>query len=390
MSNNKKYHDIDGKIHEIACQEIYHSLDDIKFKNTELFYEEYCYEKYKFRLYKLEQFVIKLLSNDEIPFVLISNQDGINDYKVLSLGKIYFKEMPSFIETVNMLSPDYYYNELINVFITCCQSMDLMSEHYFQKYIWDYPTKPIKIYQTETDSCIGETSAAELFNTLVEKIRKEWKINNTRQKIFVRKKDADNRYIDYCKYVDSLLDNCVRLEVLRIDLFYKEKYANGISISDITNDLNHLFENKRCNSIFAFMKGYIAKLEYDRDKKFHYNVLFFFDDLKGHNYSHTNLAEEIGDYWIETITKNRGDYSNANTDHNNKLGKLGIGVINKNEADLIEDLKFVIRYFCKIDQFIRPKFDFKVRLLRRGNLPKKTVKKRGRPGKDVKSYTAKY
>jgi len=84
------------------------------------------------------------------------------------------------------------------------------------------------------------------------------------------------------------------------------------------------------------------------------------------------LAEEIGDYWIETITKSRGDYSNANTDHNNKLGKLGVGIINRNEADLIENLKFVIKYFCKIDQFIRPKVDPKVRLLRRGNLPKKT------------------
>lgn len=370
MSNNKKSHDIyddeDNDIHEIACQEIYNSLDDIKFKNTELYYEEYCYVKYKFRLYKFKKFVTKIMSNDEIPFVPISNQEGINYYNVSSIGKEYFTEIPNFIEIVNILSPYYYYNEYINVFITCYKSIDLLNKFFFRKNINNYPKKYIKTDQQE--------NPAELFNILVDKIRNEWKTNNTRQKFFVRKKDSDNRYIQYCKYVDKLLDNCVRLEVVRIDLFYKEKYANGISVSDITNDLNHLFENKRCNSIFSFMKGYIAKLEYDVDKKINYNVLFFFDDLNGHNYSHINLAEEIGDYWIETITKNRGDYSNANKDNNNKLGKLSIGIINRNEADLIENLKFVIRYFCKIDQFIRPKFDPKVRLLRRGNLPKKLLK----------------
>lgn len=92
MSKNKKYHDIDCKIYEIACQEIYNSLDSIKFQDTELYYEEYCYAKYKFRLYTLEQFVAKILSNDEIPFVLISNQEGINDYNVSSIGKMYFKK----------------------------------------------------------------------------------------------------------------------------------------------------------------------------------------------------------------------------------------------------------------------------------------------------------
>ena len=63
------------------------------------------------------------------------------------------------------------------------------------------------------------------------------------------------------------------------------------------------------------------------------------------------------------------------------LGKRGIGVINCDDTNLMKNLKYIVQYFCKLEQFIRPKFSSKVRLLRRGNFPKVQKVKRGRPRK---------
>jgi hypothetical protein len=245
--------------------------------------------------------------------------------------------------------------------------------------IWYDPKK--------TDPRFDGISAADILNKLVEKIRIEWKTNNIQAKVNARKKDANNRYNEYCKYIDNLFKNCARQVVLRIDLYYKKQYANNITIADITNDLNHLFENKRCNSIFDCMNGYIAKLEFGVDKGLHYHVLFFFDGSERNIYSHIHFAEEIGKYWVDTITKGRGDYWNVNDNaaRYDSLGKRGIGVINWDDTNLMKNLKYIVQYFCKLEQFIRPKFSSKVRLLRRGNFPKVQKVKRGRPRK-IKEY----
>lgn len=215
-------------------------------------------------------------------------------------------------------------------------------------------------------------SAAELFNMLVKEIRSYWKTNKIQTKVNARKNEANRQYDDYCRYADSLFANRAKLLVLRVDLFYKKGHHNDIDILTITEDLNHLFENKRGNSIFDFMKGYIAKLQYGAEKGLHWHVLFFFDGSMRNNSSHIHLAELIGEYWIETITNGRGDYWNVNAyaDRYDKLDRRGIGVIRWWEEPLRNNLKnLVIQYLCKTDQFIKPKCSPKVRLFRRGNYP---------------------
>jgi hypothetical protein len=342
-------------------------LDPTKIQNKKLS------KLYVSTLSRLEFFIDELLSNDEIPFVLSLSGNGTKDYDPSSLAHSYFILVNDFIDAVNMLSQHYYYSERINVFIDCCYSMGLLDIDLEWNNIWYDPKK--------TDPRFDGISAADIFNKLVEKIRHEWKTNNIQAKVNARKKDSNNRYTEYCKYIDALFNNCARQIVLRIDLYYKKQYANNFTIADITNDLNHLFENKRCNSIFNYMNGYIAKLEFGVDKGLHYHVLFFFDGSERNIYSHIHFAEEIGKYWVDTITKGRGDYWNVNDNaaHYDSLGKRGIGVINWDETNLMKNLKYIVQYFCKVDQFIRPKFGSKVRLLRRGNPPKIPIKKMGKP-----------
>lgn len=357
-------------------RELYDSLFDATKLNTTKFRNKTAGCKfYAGQLFKLECFVDELLSNDEIPFVPYLGSDDRKKYDPSSLAGQYFRLIPGFIDAVNMLSPNYEYSERINVLITCCKSMGLLSERLDWRDIWIDPPK--------NDLRFSGASAAEIFNTLVNAIRSEWKTNNIQAKVNARKKETNKRYAEYCQYVDALFDETARLVVLRIDLYYKKQYTSSMTVADIRKDLDHLLENKRCHpSLFGSMKGYIAKLEYGVDKGMHWHVLFFLDGSERRTASHIHFTEEIGDYWNDMITKGLGDYwnVNANAKTYDKLGRRGVGVINWHDADLIRNLKeFVIEYLCKMDQFIKPNFGPKVRLFRRGNFPKKPAKKLGRP-----------
>lgn len=128
------------------------------------------------------------------------------------------------------------------------------------------------------------------------------------------------------------------------------------------------------------MVGYIAKLEYDMEKGFYYHLILFFDASERNEHSYIDLAERIGEYWITVITKQQGCYVHLNNQKNydERLGRRGMGVIHYNHQKSIDYLKSVIGYLCKIDQFIKPKFDY-VRRLRRGNHVSAPKAKRGRP-----------
>lgn len=330
---------------------------------------------YAHQLNQLECFVHDVLSNDEIPFVpRFSDLDGVK-YDHSPLAARYFMMMPGFILTVEMLSLKYEYNEKITIFVDCCNFMGLMSSPV------DWRAAGINFSPPTHPHVADGHRACMLFNELVNKIRIEWRRQNFKERYRIRCREARVRVTEYFSYVDALFDDCKRLVVLRLDFFYKEEYFDQVDIHDALEDLNHLFRNKRCNSLFRFMKGYIAKVEYGIQKSLHFHTIFFFDGSKRNNSSHIYSAKQIGEYWVNTVTKGRGAYWNSNNETENfdRLGIRGIGVINANELQLRNNLKFnVVHYLCKIDQYFRPKFGTKVKLIRRGGLPKKRPIKLGR------------
>jgi hypothetical protein len=369
MPKNKKSTQFDRNL----CSTVYkeraeqHSLFDstkrlnLNARLSEMFAAKF----YALKLSELEQFVDVLLNCDEVPFVQDSRPGFENNYLPASPAARFFTSVPDFIEVVNLLSPRYEYSERITVFIACARSLGLLD------IVLDWKKSHVDL--PKIDPRFNGATAADIFNALVSNIRHEWKIKKTQAKVDARKKRADDRYDDYLNYVKKLFDHCARLVVLRIDLLYQKQYANDKSISHIREDLTHLTKNKRGKPlIFNSLKGYIAKLEYGPDKGMHWHVLFFFDGSKRNNSSHVHLAESIGQYWIDTVTKGSGDYWNVNAkaDDYDKKGMLGIGPINYDDADLRKNLNYIIGYLCKIDQFIKPLFGTKVKLFRRGNYPK--------------------
>lgn len=334
---------------------------------------------YELKLSSLEQFVETLLNHHEVPFLFDCQN---RQYQPASPIADYFTSVPDFIRLVKALSNRYQYSEYINVFIACIHELGLQDiELNWQNGMLE---------ANKIDHCLAHKRAAPWFNDLVYAIRNTWKTKKLQTKVSTRRFETNERLKDYCQYVDALFNHYARLVVIRIDLFYQKHLTGNKSASDISKDLDHLIENKRCNSLFDDLVGYIAKLENGGEKGMHWHMLFFFDGSKRSNSGHRFLAQAIGEYWKNTVTQGQGDYWNVNDriDDYQRKGLLGIGPINYNDHFLRNNLNAIVSYLCKMDQYFRPKFDPKVRLFRRGNYPKMPTQRLGRPRRKLEQQTA--
>ncbi len=111
-------------------------------------------------------------------------------------------------------------------------------------------------------------------------------------------------------YIDQLLENHSKIQVIRLDRSYTKKHAREASLEEINQDLKHLLNNRRTKpSIFENMVGYIAKREYTEDKGPHIHSIFIYDGQTIRKDAHK--GDQIGEYWKNEITDGKGIYHNC-------------------------------------------------------------------------------
>lgn len=183
------------------------------------------------------------------------------------------------------------------------------------------------------------------------------------------------------KYVDDLFATHARLVVIRVDLSYQAD-ANA-EIEQLECDLKRFKKSTRHTPFFNSMTGYLLKIEYGLEKGLHVHGLLFFDGSKRKGSSDSHLAQQIGEHWRDTIVREQGHYWNCHDDkaHYENLGLLGIGEIHWNDTRGINNLKGIVKYFCKRGQYIKPLGVPKMRLIRKGDTPKKS--RGGKPRKVI-------
>ena len=151
-------------------------------------------------------------------------------------------------------------------------------------------------------------------------------------------------------YVDSLQDKYSKLNVVRVDLGYKKPHSDRVVLGDANKDLNHMLNNRRGKlSIFEHQVGYICKKEYTEDKGVHFHTVFFYNGQKVKN--DVIKAKQIGEYWNEAITKNKGSYHSCNLNADKVYGKKNaVGMLDHTDKDRREKLDKAISYLCKDDE----------------------------------------
>ncbi|GAA5083884.1 YagK/YfjJ domain-containing protein [Paenalcaligenes hermetiae] len=145
-------------------------------------------------------------------------------------------------------------------------------------------------------------------------------------------------------FVDQLVADYSKLLVVRLDLYIGNEYAEINTYEYMNEAFIRLRNNLRFNQLFDHYITYAAKLEYGVDRRWHYHVVFFYDGQKVKN--DYLLAQALGKYWVDTITRGLGSYYSANM-NSDKYKAFALGMIDYRELRRIEKLKVVLDYLVK-------------------------------------------
>ena len=201
-------------------------------------------------------------------------------------------------------------------------------------------------------------------------------INKSKDIQMNNQKTIDKRIESTKEYIDVLSEQYSKLNVIRIDLSYKKPHSDTMTLDAANSDFDRMMSNRRGKpTIFKDQVGYTCKKEYTKDRGVHFHAIFFYDGQKV--LKDILKAEQIGQYWVNEITKEKGSYHNCNRkEYKNK----GVGILDHKDSKKRENLDIAVSYLCKDDdQDIEPiKTNEKDRAFVRGTIPK-SKKKLGRP-----------
>lgn len=328
----------------------------------------------------IENFVKKIIKSDDSGLHKVEKKakDGqsIVTFQTSKWGNEY-KALDAYITIIYEHETYYIYSENIRLFHEACNELQL---HLIRFKDPNYFYSKINKYE------------GELFNDLINLIRAKSQTKEFKDRLRNRVAKSDQQFNEYKKYIEALFKKHSRLIVIRLDLSYLVSMDENtfetkqlVKLADAKCDLEHLLKNRRHNALFEHMVGHIWKLEYGKNKGYHYHLILFFLGSKVQNDAY--IAHQIGNYWKVDITDKRGIFHNCNN-NKDKYIHLGIGRINANspeDAHLRFNLiNYVLKYFTKQEQYLRIKLDPKDRTIGRGLMPD-AHSGRGRPRKQYPS-----
>lgn len=306
----------------------------------------------------------------------IFNKKGMNITPNRSWQKAWLVFIPSFIKTVYHLTSEKYLLSIeVEIFRSVCEDHSVfVDDALFNEFCRD-PNKFYYVFPNEYERYRSFT------NFLMHAYHERLAAPRTRRKILDRRRAVEKLYKESEKYLGELVSQHARLDVIRVDVAYKK--GLDVSVEQLAEDINRMYGNKRHNQIFDHYLGGYIKIEYGLEKGVHAHLILIFDGSKRNPNSDAYLGQQIGEYWSQKITEGNGRYWNCNSKEYKQMyertNQLGIGDIHYEDKEKIANLCRIIRYFCKSEQFIKPRTKLKMKLFRKGQIPKKIGLKRGAP-----------
>jgi hypothetical protein len=302
--------------------------------------------------------------------------------------QLLFAKLPNYIASIERLKRfKYRYSLEVEVFADCVADNPFLKHSSFLELVCVNPIVYLDGLTCRDTKVFLSAFLADLKQRLLSKELKHQAI--------AQQKQMNRSYKEMCGYVDGLFAHYARLVVVDVVLFYPPD--TDVDIERLQQDLKRFYDsmsklpktyldaygNEKL-AVFNGLVGQIWKIEYGTDKGLHVHALFFYDGSKRQYNADWHLAEEIGKHWSVMVGA-QDTYWNCHSDKNyyEKNGLCGIGVIHYSDIERINNLKRIIQYFCKRQQYIKPRDKPKMRLIRSGNLPDTDGVKRGAPRKGI-------
>lgn len=136
------------------------------------------------------------------------------------------------------------------------------------------------------------------------------------------------------------------------DLSEKRVMEGRIALEEVQADRKHFFANMKGKpSLFKHLVGYVWRIEFTRENGYNWYVVLFFDGSNAHE--HERLAQEIGEYWRDVITKGRGYFKNRSHDNVKYRDDWALGTIDYRNRPKRQKLMAAMQYFCRTDQMVQ-------------------------------------
>jgi hypothetical protein len=286
--------------------------------------------------------------------VLLLQYNEVNPYdtEISNIDK-HLQSLPELMLLTRTLPRHKYrFSETLELFLACCYDYQHLVDHLIDN--------PKSLY---------EPNVAKELLAFLNAIKHCLCSPQYTLKTKTINREAQSNFLECAHYVDDLFSIWSKLVVIRLDLGY-ESHINA-DIEDFKHDFNKLYTNARHNRIFNHLCGYILKIEYGLKKKLHTHLILFFNGHKRKGSSDVFLAEKIGEYWNDEITKGRGWYWNCNDDKEKKYRFVGIGLVQASDMTKRKNLLKTVEYLCKKKiQVIKPISNPRMKSIRKGQIPK--------------------
>lgn len=145
-----------------------------------------------------------------------------------------------------------------------------------------------------------------------------------------------------------------RYLVLFLTLNYRSEYHEDITLRTIQRHRDTFLKRieEARDGVLSEIQACIWKLEEGSSAGLHLHCLIFFS---GRHCADTYYAEQIGEYWVTSVTRGWGEYWNSNTkrqkaSYEQKYGNC-LGQVNTGDEQKRESLRrFISAYFAKQTQ----------------------------------------
>lgn len=316
-------------------------------------------------LWPVHDFVARVLRVKATGFVIEKIGDRTLIRETLPLGK----RFNTFKNLVVLQPENAKFYGLVGLFFECAQEMQI---------------NPFLLSKAGHEYQKGKLGA-ELFNEFLDLIRSKALSEKYRRMVKDLKERMKRNFTSMRRYIDALFDEYSKLLVLRIDFGYHRYQGIPIALERILDDFQRLLNNRRQNSLFREMVGYIRRIEYGEDKRWHIHAILFFNGQELQN--HSALAHLICEYWNRDITDNDGVAFNCN-DSRNEYKYCGIGKIDNADIERRTHLLYALSYLTKKDEIIGFDVSGEHKMITKGVAPKRQRVKPGPKRKKMAQATA--
>ena len=139
-----------------------------------------------------------------------------------------------------------------------------------------------------------------------------------------------------------------RYLILVLTLTYKPEYMAAVTLDDIRRDKTRFFGNFRHNELLQGIDATVWKIEEGgKSGGLHMHLLIYYS---GEHRADIYIAQRIGEYWENVITKGKGSYWNSNAEkskHERYGHGIGTGQIDRHDIQKREALRENLLYLAK-------------------------------------------